>query len=44
MLIAKDIKGDLRFEKDLFFQCLQPYKYKEGDKEVVFQLGIVLDI
>lgn len=44
MLIAKDMKGDLRFEKKLFFQCLQPYKYKEGDKEVVFKSGIVLDI
>ncbi|KAJ9634202.1 hypothetical protein H2201_009029 [Coniosporium apollinis] len=41
---ARDMHGDLRFERELFFECLQPGSYNKATKEFEFESGIILNV
>src|SRR5436190_23554752 len=44
ILIAEEMTGDLRYEKKLFFECLQPYSsFNSTTYEIKFNCGITLN-
>jgi hypothetical protein len=43
-LISGDISGDVTYTRDLFFSCLKPHKSVEGTDDILFDIGILLNI
>ena len=44
ILVGGDQSGDLRFEREIFFESLRPHTFYKESGEVVFNSGLVLNV
>jgi hypothetical protein len=44
VLLAGDVHGDLRYEREAFFASLQEHKFNEAKDEILFDCGITLNV